>query len=421
VDVTSLRAAEQLAQAHDRGGGKADDGTGEARTAERLQRATALRASALRDEFLSVMSHELKQPLNLIAVNAQVLSRLPELRASPVASRAVQTIHASVRGQSRIIEDLLDLSRMRTGKLELVRQPLDMAALVQAAAEMAAADASAGAIDVALEVPDSPVLVSADPVRLEQVIWNLLGNAVKFTPPGGRVTLALAVEGAHARLDVRDTGRGIAPAFLSRIFDMFDQGDGQDGRNRGGLGIGLALVRQLVELHGGRVAAHSGGPGHGTCMSVWLPLLEETPPAVTVDTSKLPAGVLTGLRILLVDDNPETVESLAMLLALEQAETLTATDGGTALRLAGERSGALDLLLTDIGMPGMDGYALAEAIHVLPGLQDLPVIALTGFGRSEGAGEAQRSGIAAQLVKPVTLDALVAAIDRVLGRPGSGA
>lgn len=383
--------------------------------AARSERASAEASNALKDEFLAVMSHELKQPLNLIGVNAQVLARLPEVRESSLAVRALDNINRSVRGQSKIIEDLLDLSRMRTGKLTLSLAPLDLVALVRSIVEVAQADASTSQLDVCFDTDHEPVLVYADGVRLEQVVWNLLGNAIKFTPAGGRITLKVTTHGEEARLEVRDSGQGIAREFLPHIFEMFDQGDGVGQRNRGGLGIGLALVRQLMELHGGRVAADSAGSGQGATLTIWVPLYVSSVGTPSPPQKAGQARALEGIQLLLVDDNAETVESLAFLLELEGARVLRATDAAAALELAREHAAAIDVLLSDIGMPGMDGYQLVAALRALPEFGDKPAVALTGFGRTEGGERALRAGFSAKLTKPVGLEALVSTIHSLRG------
>ena len=222
------------------------------------------------------MSHELKHPLNLINVNAELLMRLPEAQALPAVQRAAATIRRTVQSQARIIDDLLDMSRTNTGKLAVNRVPLLLGEAIQPCMAWALAEARSKGVRLYAEGLAEPVLIDGDPVRVEQIAWNLLSNAIKFTRSGGSVTVRLSHDDEEALLEVIDTGRGIAPAFLPQVFEMFRQADAATTRDEGGLGIGLALVKSLVELHGGRVAAESAGRGEGTTMRVWLPMHQRT-------------------------------------------------------------------------------------------------------------------------------------------------
>ncbi len=229
------------------------------------------RANRLKDEFLAMLSHELRNPLNAIGAHAAILESDPEARGLPAVRKAAAAIRRNAEAQARLVSDLLDLSRLRTGKLAIQRQPVLLGPLVTEAAEAVRAEAEAKELRLEVEAAGEPVLAEADPVRVQQIVWNLLQNAVKFTPEGGWVTVRLKREGEEARLDVEDSGQGVAPEFLPRLFEMFSQEEAGEGR-QGGLGIGLALVRQLVELHSGRVEADSQGPGRGARFTVWLPL-----------------------------------------------------------------------------------------------------------------------------------------------------
>ena len=216
-------------------------------------------ANRQKDEFLAVMSHELKNPLNLIALNADLLQRLPETRVVPSVVRIAETIRASVASQAQIINDLLDLSRMQTGKLSLRRHPVEWSEIVLRIVDAVRADAAAKGVELSLDCRSRPCQVDADPVRLEQIVWNLVSNALKFTPSGGKVHLTLAIEGEEARLKIADSGEGIDAMFMGRLFDMFSQADSSVARREGGLGIGLALTKRLIDLHGGRLEAESPG------------------------------------------------------------------------------------------------------------------------------------------------------------------
>ena len=230
------------------------------------------RANRLKDEFLATLSHELRNPLNVIVGYAEVLSRDAEARKLPQVRKAVDAIRRNALTQARLVSDLLDLSRLQTGKLALHRQPIQLVPLLTEAVEAVRAETDLKRIELKVEMTAEPLLVEADPVRVQQIVWNLLHNAVKFTPPGERVTLRLERDGDKARLVVEDTGQGVDPALLPGLFETFNQAP-RAGRRHGGMGIGLALVRQLAELHGGRVAAESEGPGRGARFTVWLPLL----------------------------------------------------------------------------------------------------------------------------------------------------
>ncbi|HEX9942574.1 MAG TPA: HAMP domain-containing sensor histidine kinase [Thermoanaerobaculia bacterium] len=231
------------------------------------------RANRLKDEFLATLSHELRNPLNVIVGYAEVLSRDATAQKLPVVRKAVEAIRRNAHTQARLVSDLLDLSRLQTGKLAVQRHPVQLAPLVADAAEAVRDETELKRIELRVETPEEPLLAEADPVRVQQIVWNLLHNAVKFTPGGGRVTLRLEREGDEARLTVADTGQGVDPALLPGLFEMFSQAVPRASRRHAGLGIGLALVQQLAGLHGGRVLAESEGPGRGARFSVWLPLV----------------------------------------------------------------------------------------------------------------------------------------------------
>ncbi|MED5617683.1 hybrid sensor histidine kinase/response regulator [Ideonella sp. BN130291] len=378
---------------------------------EVMRRAEAQATSELKDEFLAVMSHELKNPLNLIQLNAELLSRMPEARNVPAVAKAAATIRKTVLSQAQIIDDLLDLSRVNTGKMALNRSSVDAAAVVRTIATALREDAEHKGLALALEVTEEPVLLDADPVRLEQVVWNLLNNALKFTPRGGRVDLTLAIEQGRVVLRVQDTGRGIAPEVLPHVFDMFKQADPGTTRRHGGLGIGLALVRSLVLAHDGQVEVTSEGLDHGSCFTVWLPLqrsataVAETPPAS-------PAATLTGHRALVVDDDQQAVQTLRELLALEGAEVVSAHSAADALAEAGRQG--FSFILSDIAMPDMDGYQLIRALKAEAMTAGTPVIAVTGLGRPVDAKRAIAAGFVAHLKKPVTVDKLLQTLSHVL-------
>lgn len=378
-------------------------------TLERAVRAQAQEANRLKDEFFAVLSHELKNPLNLIHVKAELLTRAPEVREIALVQEAADAIQRSVVGQAKIIDDLLDLSRVRTGKLTLQFASADLAAIVQSVVEASVADAMIGGIDLSLSGAEAPIIVRADPVRYEQMVWNLVRNALKFTPRQGRVSLVFSRENGFVCLEVKDTGRGISKDFLPKLFDMFSQADGGGKRDGGGLGIGLSLVQQLAEMHGGRIEADSAGLGLGARFRLWLPetsALSSTRQKLHVDSS-----VLDGLRVLLVDDSLEGLAAFRALLELEGAQVHAQSSAEDALAIAAERD--FDLILSDIGMPTMNGYELITALRKMSRTSTTPAIALTGFGRGQDAVRAQRAGYDAHLSKPVALPILLETITRV--------
>jgi len=378
---------------------------------ETEMRAELQRVSALKDEFLAVMSHELKHPLNLIHVNAELLARLPEVRAAPAVARSADVIRRTVLSQAKIIDDLLDLSRVRTGKLALSTMPVQWAAIVSRVLEAMAGDAQARHVTLESELDPAASSIRADPVRVEQIVWNLLSNAFKFTPAGGAIRVQLAVDGTQGRLDVIDNGQGIAADYLPQVFEMFSQASRSTTRSGGGMGIGLALVKHLVEEHGGHVAVASDGPGHGARFTVWLPLSDQ-PSNNGLGPATPPA--LDRLRVLLVDDAEDALESFAMLLRLEGAE-VTAVDSG-AKALAAAQAAEFDLLLSDVAMPGMDGYELVKALRARPETARLPAIALTGFGRSQDARRAIAAGFDAHIAKPIAMDETLRIIEGLQAR-----
>jgi two-component system CheB/CheR fusion protein len=374
------------------------------------------RVNRLKDEFLATLSHELRNPLNVIVGYSEVLCRSPEAQRVPVVHQAADAIRRNALAQAQLVSDLLDLSRLQTGKLAIHPQSVALVPLLGDAAEAVRSDAEAKGVALECGPADESLVVEADAVRVRQILWNLLHNAVKFTPEGGRVTVRLSREGERARLEVEDTGLGLAPHFLPDVFEMFRQAEAGPSRRHGGLGIGLALVRQLVELHGGDVRAESEGLGKGARFTVWLPL-RRSPGEVSV-AAPGEAGSLAGVRVLVVDDSEDTVWMLTRLLETEGAEVFAALSGPEALRLAEETD--LDLVLSDLSMPEMDGYELLRELRVRPGTAEVPVLALTGFGQAEDAERTLAAGFSAHLSKPVELETLLEVVRGVMGRGGRG-
>ncbi|MDQ7914809.1 CheR family methyltransferase [Pseudomonas sp. 102515] len=363
----------------------------------------------LKDEFFAVMSHELKHPLNLIQLNSELLARSPALRDVPLARRATEAIQRAVRSQAQIIDDLLDLSRIRTGKLKLERQSLDLAQQLREIAEVIRPLADEVQVSCS-RLPGAPLHVQADATRIGQIVWNLLNNAIKFTPAGGRVEISLRVEDGEARLDVTDNGQGIAPDFLPRVFDMFGQAEMKyTARAQHGLGIGLALVKQLVEAHGGRIEAHSEGLGLGARFSVWLPLCQGE--ELQLAEAQAEGQSIAGLRVLLVDDSPDIVETLQLLLEEEGVLVTAATDSRSGLALAQERD--FDVILSDIGMPKMDGHEFLRQVRAGDRNVGTPAVALSGYGTRLDIDKARAAGFARHLNKPVSFEALIAILQEL--------
>ncbi len=374
---------------------------------ERRVRARAVAANRQKDEFFAVLSHELKNPLNLICVKAELLTRAPEVRDVPLVRDASDVILHSAVGQAKIIDDLLDLSRVRTGKLALHPTPVDISAIIRTVVDASAADAASNGVALSVSGLDRPVQIQADPIRAEQIFWNIIRNALKFTPAGGRVDVTLFPEEGFVCVRVEDTGQGIAPDFLPRVFDMFSQGQTGAAREHGGLGIGLSLVKQLVEMHGGTIEAKSEGLGRGARFDVRLPEISRSLPAAPVPR-EIDENVLKGLRVLLVDDSADTLDAFHTLLEMEGAKVRAELSPKSALAAAAESR--FDLILSDIGMPGMSGYELIAELRKLPHTATVPAIALTGFGRGNDVADALEAGFDAHVGKPVSLEALIVAI-----------
>lgn len=369
-----------------------------------LERSEA--ANLLKDQFIAIMSHELRHPLNLIQLNTELLARIPGVGTAPKAASALEKIRKAIHNQSQIIGDLLDLSRVQTGKLKLDCQPIRLADSICAVIDAVSVQASAAQVSLLAPGLNSEsareIIVNGDANRIEQIVWNLLNNAIKFTSAGGTVTVSLRREGDDARVDVEDTGIGIDAGSLDKVFTLFGQLDGQHNRqNRHGLGIGLALVAQLAEAQGGRASASSPGEGQGSTFSFWLPLTGHAHHPKN-NEARFPAGRLEGLRILVVDDSEEIVTSLSMLFEMEGAEVSTAQNGRKALTQL--ETADFDILVSDLGMPVMDGYTLLARLRHGSRNADIPAIALTGYGYSQ---KAALVGFNDQMCKPVPMNELM--------------
>ncbi len=378
---------------------------------EQQERLRAEEAARLRDEFFAVLSHELKQPLNLIQVTAEMLSLTPETSRIPLIARSAATIRHSVAAQVKIIDDLMDLSRLHTGKLSLHPTEIDLGDAAERAVSILATDAQQKKVGLSFDRDAEPMVILGDEIRIEQIIWNVLNNALKFTPAGGTIRLALSREEEWACMEVADTGRGITPEFLPYVFEMFKQADSGTTRQYGGMGIGLALVKELVTSHGGRVEAFSQGLGRGAQFRIYLPLVDAR--QVSAPAKADTANGLAGKRILLVDDSVDALESMAELLALLGAHVTSASHAGDALKKVAGSDKPYDLIISDIGMPGMDGYALLAKLRDLDATSRTPAIALSGFTRGSDIDRTLAAGFAAHAPKPVSLDQLVAIAVRV--------
>jgi PAS domain S-box-containing protein len=373
-------------------------------------RQTAEEANRLKDEFLAIMSHELRNPLNVILGYAELLLRSDEIKGSQPLRRMADAVKRNAVAQSKLIRDLLDLSRLRSGKLELNRETVSPVVSIHNAIETVRLDARDKNIHIDVEAPDEPVFVQADPVRLEQVIWNLLNNAVKFTPQDGHIAVKLRNEPQGIVLSVQDNGQGIDEWFLPHIFEIFRQAESGANRSQSGMGIGLAVVQQLVELHGGSVTAHSDGLGTGASFTIHLPRSVESKPSPE-PSLELGIDSLEGMNVLVVDDSEDTTEMVRCLLEIGGASVIAVTSGFEGLRMAGQKQ--FDVVLSDISMPGMDGFEFLGKLRRLPGYEHLPAVALTGFGRPEDVQRAHKQGFYAHLTKPFDIQALARLLQKM--------
>ncbi len=405
---------------------------GEARAAEERERLLASEQSArseaeaasrLKDEFVATVSHELRTPLTA------VLGWIHILRGGKLddaaAAHALEIIERNARSQNQLIEDLLDVSRIITGKLRLDVRPVDPAAIIESAIEAVLPAAEAKEIRVQKILDSRVSSISGDPARLQQVIWNLLSNAIKFTPRGGRVQVRLERINSHIEISVSDSGEGIKEEFLPFVFDRFRQADGTSARRFGGLGLGLAIVRHLVELHGGTVQATSSGDGTGAMFTVKLPLLavyqretddERVHP--TANDTHPPieyADNLAGLKVLVVDDEADTLELIKVLLSQCGAMVTTASSTAEALKVLEQMRP--DLIISDIGMPTEDGFDFIRKVRQLPPEKGgkIPAVALTAYARAEDRLRVLRSGYQMHVSKPVELAELVTVVANVGG------
>ena len=377
------------------------------------------RAEQLKDEFLATLSHELRTPLNAILG----WTRLLRGRALPPASvdGALEKVERNAQMQARLVDDLLEVSRITTGKLRIEMRPVDLASLVKAAVDSIRPAAEARGVTVERDLPAASLPTAGDPDRLQQVVWNLLSNAVKFTPAGGAVRLSVSRRGDVDELVVEDTGIGIEQSFLPNVFDTFRQADASATRAYGGLGLGLSIVKQLVELHGGGVEVESEGQGRGARFTVRLPVRSADAPAPAVSAPALvTSDLLRGFSVLVVDDDPDTRELLQSVLEQAGADVRAASSADEALAVC--RTARLDALVSDIAMPGRDGYSLMAEVQTLPAdLRPRVAIALSAYASARDVRQSLEAGFHDHIAKPVDPAALVHALrDRLGAAPARG-
>jgi len=395
---------------------------------ERAARSAAENMARLKDEFLATLSHELRTPLTTILGWSELL--LQRVDSTSPLYKGLGVIANSATAQKRLISDMLDLSSMLLGKVQLEVEVLDLRDQLNEAMGAQELVAEGKALDVTLQLPAQPCQVLGDATRLQQVFWNLLSNAIKFTPAEGRIDVQLQADGNYWTITVRDTGDGIAPEFLNHLFSRFRQADGTTTRRHGGLGLGLAIVQQLVELHGGSVSAASDGHGHGSTFTVRLPQhlpdaerrpLREVVSGPILEPMVVEPYPLRGLHVLAVEDQPEVLEYLRRMLEEQGASVSAASSAGEALALLAD-NGHLQyqVLLTDIGMPGMDGYGLVSTLRQDLGVDAaaLPAVAVTALARADDRRRALASGFQEHVAKPYSVAQLVGVVRRVQATRG---
>jgi PAS domain S-box-containing protein len=386
-------------------GGMAIDITDRLRAEEALKE-----ADRLKDEFLAMLAHELRNPLAPLQ-NALKVMAFPAADAT-VVSEACEMAQRQVRHMARLLDDLLDVSRISRGRIELRREVFDLGAVIIHTVDSLRSSIDEKGLRLEFSLPREEITLHGDPTRIEQVVTNLLNNAVKYTDPGGAITLAVEREQGDIVIGVRDTGIGIAPDMITRIFDLFVQADRRLNRSQGGIGIGLTLTRKLVELHGGTVTASSAGPGRGSEFVVRLPACQDARSAVKTDMFH-EAVAAPRRRVLIVDDNVDSALSLGMLLKLQGHQIQTANDGATALRIVAQFDP--QIMFLDLGMPVIDGYEIARRLRERPESKKLFLVALTGWGQDDDRRRTREAGFNAHVVKPIQsaeLQSLLAGLDQ---------
>jgi signal transduction histidine kinase len=357
-------------------------------------------ANRAKDVFLATLSHELRTPLTPVVGWIKLL-RSGSLDPKSVA-QALDAIERNAWLQARLIDDLLDTSRIATGKLQFEPRPADLNLAVKAALDTVRALAAARNIELAINQSASTLVVMGEPVRLQQIAWNILSHAIKFTDPGGKVTITTETEGSEVRLTVTDTGVGIPPDFLPHVFDRFRQADGSTSRRHGGLGLGLAIADALAKMHGGRLEAQSEGVGRGSSFTFRIGLFATEP--VQTPTVEQKSRSLNDLDVLIVEDSEDTLKLLSAMFAREGAKVATATSATEALEKAS--SNRPSLVISDIGMPDIDGYEFLEQLKAVPGMNEVPAIAISGYASDDDRRRALSVGYFALVPKPIDIDGL---------------
>jgi PAS domain S-box-containing protein len=391
---------------------------------ERVARADAEMANRLKDEFLATLSHELRTPLNAVIGWSRMLSSGRLDRES--STHALEVIERNAWAQKQIIEDILDVSRVITGKLQLNLSPVDLVAVVDAALDAVRPAMEAKEIKIATIIDASLRPISGDADRLQQVVWNILSNAAKFTPNGGSVEISVNQTDTHVLVQVTDSGPGIDPDFMPHVFERFRQGDGSTTRTHGGLGLGLAIVRHLVELHGGTIAVENRTEDPGTTFMIRLPLPSGELRKATLDNAatafretQFEQTNLEGLRVLIVDDEIDALDLITVELAQHGAQVTGVTNAEDALNALAKDS--FDILISDIGMPRIDGYELIRRIRKQEAGKDkrLPAVALTAYARVQDRMQAIMAGFSTHVAKPVEANELVTVVASLAGRYGN--
>ncbi|MFL6229117.1 MAG: ATP-binding protein [Pyrinomonadaceae bacterium] len=392
---------------------------------ERAARGEAEASDRLKDEFLATVSHELRTPLTSILGWASILNN-HGARTEDELRSGLGSIERNARAQAQIVGDILDVSRIITGKLHIDPRPIELAALIQSAVDTMRPAAQAKAIRLSTSLDPTAGFVLGDPARVQQIVWNLVSNAIKFTPKNGSVEVRLARVGQYVEVSAKDDGMGISPQFLPHVFERFRQADSSKTRTHGGLGLGLAIVRHLVELHGGTVTAESAGEGRGALFTVRLPratviassgaAAHELSPAAGASLIAAGAPDLSALRVLVVDDEPDTLDFLRTALSQYGAEVFTAASSAEALSALPRWKP--DVLVSDLGMPREDGFALIGKVRALTSDQcgDIPAAALTAYVRDEDRARALDAGYQAHVPKPVDPSALARVVAKLAGR-----
>jgi CheY-like chemotaxis protein/nitrogen-specific signal transduction histidine kinase len=389
---------------------------------ESSAREVAEESNRLKDEFLATVSHELRTPLTAILGWSQLLEE--GLLNDQLAAQAIETIRRNAKAQAQIVDDILDVSRIITGNLYVDLHPIELMPVIEAAINVVRPTADTKGIVIETKFDSAPILVSGDANRLQQVIWNLVSNAVKFTPSGGHVSLNLSRSDSAVEIRVIDTGQGISGSFLPYVFDRFRQADSTTTRQHGGLGLGLAIARHLLEIHSGTISAESSGEGQGATFTIRLPLLngigkecalvaaEDAAAALPMESQQL----LAGLHILVVDDDTDTLQLMATALTGRQASVTAVSSAAEAIRAI--RSSRPDVLISDIAMPDADGYALIQMVRALDLDQSrtIPAVAITAYAKDEDRARALSSGFQIYLAKPVELTELISVVAKAARR-----